>query len=148
MRILPKLSTLFLLIWVQPFAKDIPVSEKSYVEYMKYFGQNTFTFSDISENDTLKLLYGLKESKASGSDKINARLIRDSAEVICSTLTKLFNRSLQTGIFPDDRKNAVVSPIYKNGDKSDCSSYRPISVLSIIAKVFQKLVYNQLNFIY
>ena len=125
-------------------AKDIPESEKSYVEYMKYFGQNTFTFSDISENDTLKLLYGQKESKASGSDKINARLIRDSAEIICSTLTKLFNRSLQTGIFPDDLKNAVVSPIYKNGDKSDCSSYRPISVLSIIAKVFEKLVYNQL----
>ena len=111
---------------------------------MEYFGQNTFTLSDICENDTLKLLYGLKESKASGSDKINARLIKDSGEVICSTLTKLFHRSLQSGIFPDDLKNAIVTPIYKNGDKSDCSSYRPISILSIIVKVFEKLVYNQL----
>ena len=106
---------------------------------MKYFGQHTFTFSDISKNDTLKLLYGLKELKVSGSDKINAELIRHSAEIICSKLTKLFNRSLQTGIFPDDLKNAVVSPIYKNWNKSDCSSNRPISVLSILQKSLKNL---------
>ena len=41
-------------------------------------------------------------------------------------------------------KNATVSPVYKNGDKSDCSNYRPISVLSTIAKILGKVVYNQL----
>ena len=61
MRILRKLSTLFLNVG-PTLAKDIPESEKSYnVEYMKHFGQNTFTFRDLSENDTLKLLCGLKE---------------------------------------------------------------------------------------
>jgi hypothetical protein len=77
-------------------------------------------------------------------DKINAKLVKDAAEVICPTLTKIFNRSLQQGIFPGELKTAFVSPIYKNGDKSDCSNYRPISILSTIAKILEKTVYNQL----
>ena len=123
---------------------DLPESEKSYVDYVQYSANTTFTFNDITENDTLKLLQGLKTSKAAGPDKISARLVKDSAEVICQTLTLIFNRSLQQGIFPEDLKTAFVSPIFKDGDKADCSNYRPISVLSIVAKIFEKIVYNQL----
>ena len=86
----------------------------------------------------------MKESKSTGPDKINARLVKDSAEVICPTFSKIFNSSLQQGIFPEDLKNATISPIYKNGDKSDCSNYRLISVLSNVAKILEKIVYNQL----
>ena len=53
---------------------------------------------------------------------------------------------MRQGIFPEDFKNATVSPIHKNGDKSDCSNYRTISVLSTIAKILEKIVYNQLIF--
>ena len=123
---------------------DLPESEKSYVDYVQYSANTTFTFNDITENDTLKLLHGLKTSKAAGPAKISARLVKDSAEVICQTLTLIFNRSLQQGIFPEDLKTAFVSPIFKDGDKADCSNYRPISVLSIVAKIFEKIVYNQL----
>ena len=82
--------------------------------------------------------------KGGWPDKINAKLVKDSTEVICPTLTKIFNRSLQQRIFPEELKTAFVSPIYKNGDKSDCSNYRPISILSTIAKILEKTVYNQL----
>jgi hypothetical protein len=47
----------------------------------------------------------------------------------------LFNRQNITGIFLEELKTAFVFPIYKNGDKSDCSNYRPISILSTIAKI-------------
>ena len=116
----------------------------SLCDYLQYSTQNSFTFDEVSENDTLKLLCSLKESKSTGPDKINARLVKDSAEVICPTLTKIFNSSLQQGIFPEDLKNATISPIYKNGDKSDGSNYRHISVLSNVAKILEKMVYNQL----
>ena len=111
---------------------------------MQYSTQIAFTFDKVIENDTLKLLCSLKESKSTGPDKINARLVKDSAEVICATLIKIFNSSLQQVIFPEDLKNATISPVYKNGDKSDCSNYRPISVLSNVAKILEKIVYNQL----
>ena len=125
-------------------SKELPESQSNYADYLLYSTQNSFTFDEVSENDTLKLLCSLKESKSTGPDKINVRLVKDSAEVICRTLTKIFNSSLQQGIFPEDLKNATISPIYENGDKSDCSNYRPISVLSNVAKILEKIVYNQL----
>ena len=124
-------------------SKELPESQNNYADYLQYSTQIAFTFDEVSENDTLKLLCSLKESKSTGPDKINARLVKDS-EVICPTLTKIFNSSLQQGIFPEDLKNATISPIYKNGDKSDYGNYRPISVLSNVAKILKKIVYNQL----
>ena len=120
-------------------SKKLPESQNDYADYLQYYTHNAFTFDEVSENDTLKLLCNLKESKSTGPHKINARLVKDSAEVICPTLTKLFNRSLRHVIFPEDLKNATVSPIYKNGDKSDCSNYRPISFLSPSAKILEKI---------
>ncbi len=60
-------------------------------------------------------------------------------------MTYIFNCSLLSGIFPDDWKLARVSPIYKSGDKQECGNYRPISVLSVVAKIFEQLVCGQLN---
>jgi hypothetical protein len=60
-------------------------------------------------------------------------------------LGRIFNLSLQTGIYPDDWILAKVSPIFKDGVKTECGNYRPISVISIIAKLFEKLECNQLK---
>ena len=50
-----------------------------------------------------------------------------------------------TGIFPDDQKIAIISPIHKSGCKTKCNNYRPISVLSAVTKLFEKLLSNQLS---
>ena len=52
--------------------------------------------------------------------------------------------SLNTGIFPDDWKIARVTPIYKSDNKTDCGNYRPISIISNVAQVFEKVIYSQL----
>jgi hypothetical protein len=57
----------------------------------------------------------------------------------------MYNCSLLSGIFPDDWKLAKISPIYKSGNKQECGNYRPISVLSVVAKIFEKLVCGKLN---
>ena len=57
---------------------------------------------------------------------------------------KVPNVSINNGIFPNKLKVARVSPIYKEGDKKERGNYRPISVLSNVAKLFEKLVYIQL----
>ena len=63
-------------------------------------------------------------------------------------LCDLFNKSLKSGIFPDDWKCARVIPLFKQGDASDLNNYRPISVISVVAKVFERIVYDQLyNFL-
>jgi hypothetical protein len=50
-----------------------------------------------------------------------------------------------TGVFPDNFKVAIISPIFKSESKLECNNYRPISVLSVVAKVFEKLISNQLS---
>jgi hypothetical protein len=52
--------------------------------------------------------------------------------VITSSLPQIFNQSLLTGVFPDDFKVAIISPIFKSESKLECNNYRPISVLSVL----------------
>lgn len=52
---------------------------------------------------------------------------------------------LTTGIFPDDWKLAKVMPVFKQGDRSDMNNYRSISVISAIAEVFERIIFNQLS---
>ena len=68
--------------------------------------------------------------------------------MISVSLCDLFNKSLLSGIFPDDWKCARVTPLFKQGEASDLNNYRPISVISVLAKVFERIVYDQLyNFL-
>ena len=87
----------------------------------------------------------IKTNKSPGIDCISAKLLKDAGDTISESLANIFNLSLQSGIFPDDWKLARITPIYKDGSKTECGNYRPISVISIVAKVFEKLVCNQLR---
>ena len=71
------------------------------------------------------------------------KLVRLAAPFITKSLTAIFNKSISTGIFICDWKIARVTPIYKEGVKSNMNNYRPISVISIIAKAMEKLVHSQ-----
>ena len=67
----------------------------------------------MSEVDVFQLLITLKISKACGHDKIPPKLLQDSAVVIAPILTHIFNQSINTGIFPNGLKTAIISPLYK-----------------------------------
>ena len=56
----------------------------------------------------------------------------------------LFNRSLEEGVFPDLMKLAKIIPLHKGGEKNECDNYRPTSLLPVISKVLEKLVYRKL----
>ena len=62
------------------------------------------------------------------------------SDIICGPLSNIINNSFSSGIFPDFFKLAKVIPIYKKGLKLDCSNYRPISLLSNIGKIFEKVM--------
>ena len=64
---------------------------------------------------------------------------------IAKSLSTIFNKSILSGSFPDDMKIAIVSPIYKSDCKSKPTNYRPVSVLSAVAKIFEKLISHQLS---
>ena len=86
----------------------------------------------------------LKINKSTGLDKIPANVLRLSADIIAPSITYIFNLSLETGIYVDDWKRARVIPIYKSEDRRKCENYRPISILPIVSKVFEREVFRQL----
>ena len=63
---------------------------------------------------------------------------------ISDQLALLFNQSFSSGIFPSILKTSKIIPIYKKGFKLECSNYRPISLLSNIDKILERLTYNRL----
>ena len=126
-------------------SSQISETNVNFEMYMKFSAKEQFNFRDIHIQEVLREISNLNTSKSAGSDNIPAKLIKDAKDVVAPFLTIIFNASLKSGIFPDDFKIARVSPIYKSGNKKERGNYRPISVLSIIAKIFEKLVYSQLN---
>ena len=101
-------------------------------------------FSPILVDSVASTLRILKACKATGLDKIPAKILKLSANIIAPSLTFIFNLSLATGIYIDEWKQARVTPIFKSGDRRQCENYRPISVLPVVSKVFEKEVFRQL----
>ena len=95
---------------------------------------------ELTTDEVLKSLKMLNVNKATGSDGIPARLLRETADNIAPSLTKLFNKSLQYGIIPDELKVANVVPVYKKGRKDYVENYRPISLLPLVSKVRERCV--------
>ena len=109
------------------------------------FTKSKFVFSTITEDDVLKELSFLATDKASGLDDIHPRLLKEGAPFISAPLTHMFNVSLKTGRNPRDWKRSRVTPVFKNGDKTDPNNYRPISIISSVMKVLEKLLDNQVR---
>ena len=108
--------------------------------------KNDFCFKNINASELSDTLAQIKTKKSPGIDGISIKLLKAAGDIILdSLLGSIFNLSLQTGIYPNDWKLAKVSPIFKDGIRTECGNYRQISVISIIAKLFEKLVCNQLK---
>ena len=103
-----------------------------------------FKFHVIDQLQLGKVFGKLKTSKGSGTDGIASCFLKIALPVISESLCEIFNLSIATGCFPDSWKIARVAPIFKSGQPDDRSNYRPISVLPVLARVFEKLIYNQM----
>ena len=105
---------------------------------------NTLHNIIITEEEVRSVLQTLKLGKSSGPDNINNRILKEIAYPISKPLCDLFNYSLSQGIFPDVWKQANVSPLYKKDDPSLVCNYRPISLLSSIGKVMEKIIHKHM----
>ncbi|CAB4010897.1 Hypothetical predicted protein [Paramuricea clavata] len=123
-------------------SNDIPQSNVSYLSDVQNSVNQLTCFREINvEPEILSLLPGLVASKASGIDGISAKILKIAAPaIITPSIVSIFNQSIATGIFPSDWRVARVAPIHKTCAKHDMENYRPISVISIIAKIMEKLI--------
>ena len=95
---------------------------------------NTLDTLKTSVSDVRNCLSKLDPSKAFGPDGVSPRLLKEGAHQLSTSLCKLFNTSLQNGVFPSIWKRANVIPLHKKNDKSCITNYRPVSLLSSVGK--------------
>ena len=92
-----------------------------------------------------EVIMNLDLSKASGPDCIPVVVLKNCEPELSYILAELFNKCLKESCFPDCWKVSSVVPVFKNvGERSTAKNYRPVSLLSVVSKVFKKLVNNRI----
>ena len=112
--------------------------------YKAPYTTSLLSFVDIKELDISNILKSLDANKAHGHDDISVRMLKLSQKSILKPLKLIFENCLRTRLFPDQWKKANVVPIHKKGDKQLIENYRPVSLLPICGKVFERLIFNSL----
>lgn len=117
---------------------------KDLVNLISTSTKGTFTFKEETEETIRALIDRIRTEVATGEDNITARLLKDAKFTIAESITKLVNLSYTKNTFPNSMKKAIITPIHKKNCTEDISNYRPISILSVVSKIFERSATNQL----
>ena len=105
---------------------------------------NHFQFKPISSDLVSKEIHKMNSKKATGFDGISVKMLKLCCPVICESLAFLINESFNTCTFPDTLKIAQVVPVHKKNSTLAKGNYRPVSLLPVVSKVFERAIYSQL----
>ena len=118
--------------------KSIPKTPISPLSFLRNRVLTNFSFQTTNITKVMTTLLLLDDNKSSGPSDIPIKILKIAAPIIIPQLVKIFNLSFKKGVFPDLMKLAKVIPIFKSGSKLLVTNYRPISLLSIFSKIFEK----------
>ena len=110
----------------------------------KKYDFEPFNFQQENKESIEKIIGMIKSNVATGYDNIPSKIVKLTKEILSPYLANLINISYKNGIFPDLLKKAVVTPIFKEDDKNEIKNYRPISILPVVSKIFEKSATTQL----
>ena len=122
----------------------IPNRNMDFAHYLPQPIENSFYLSPVCKQDVLKEIKRLNPRKSAGPDNIGNKILQLCPDIFSQNLTVIFNHYIDKGEYPQALKIAKVIPIYKKGERSITSNYRPISLLSVFDKIFEKLVCHKL----
>lgn len=109
----------------------------------KIINPNSIFLYPTSTTEVSNIIQGLKNRKG-GIDSIHSKVLKSLSPFISPAISYIFNKCISKGIWPKALKKAEIVPVYKSGDKLDVNNYRPISIISNIAKILERIVYNRL----
>ena len=98
----------------------------------------------ITEEQMGKALKKLNHAKSPGPDDLHPKILKELAEELAKPLTILFNKSISESKIPTEWKQAEVRPIFKKGDKACAGNYRPVSLTSVVCKIFEGFIRDEL----
>lgn len=101
---------------------------------------NSFVLLETDPEEVYRILINLKADSAPGWDNISTKFLKFVGMEVVPIIAHLANLCFKTGIFPDPLKIAIITPVHKGGGSDDINNYRPISVLTSISKIIEKLI--------
>ena len=124
--------------------QKMPKPSTKFQDYLKNPNKHTFYLNEVDPGEVFKLLSNLDITKSGDIFAISPKLIKPAAHILCFPISKIINKSFNLGAFPRKLKIGKIIPIHKSESKSDPSNYRPISLLPIISKIFEKVMYSRM----
>ena len=126
------------------FYKESPVICKI-KDHMNSIACPSFSFPSATKAEINDIFKNLDVKKKTGNDTIAAKAVKLSADILDEPFANLINLSIHRNSFPENAKTANVPPTYKKGSRVSKLSYRPISVLNVFSKVFERWVKNKIQ---
>ena len=120
-------------------------SIKKIKESQQTAGNPSFSFKIISEEEVKNAIKDLPINKSTISVDITTKILKQHAQIYSKKLADIFNESVKIGKFSNILKKAEVMPVYKKDDMNHKQNYRQVSTLLNLSKVFEKLIYSQIN---
>jgi len=123
--------------------REIPMSDISPLNYMGDASRSSMFASPVTPLDVRRVIVALP-NKPTSFQNVPIFIYKHLSELLSPVIADLFNMSIRSGIFPQCLKLARVVPVFKGGDSKYVGNYRPISILSTMSKIFEKLMYGKL----
>ena len=142
-KIVEELNNFFSKIGIK-LAQKIDNSENDFREYLGSPQPQSILISKTTVSEVTNIINKLKNSKSPGYDTFNVKFLKLCAPIISPILCNIFNNMVKLGVYPDDLKIAKVVPIFKSGDTNKSTNYRPISILSLINNIFEKILFKSI----
>ena len=124
----------------------IPPSNHHFSSFLKNSNPNSIFLQPVSPEEIVKIIRTFSASKSNGPNSIPVKILKLLCDQISVPISRLINRSFETGTFPSLLKTSKVVPVFKNkGSPLEVSNYRPISLLSNIEKIYEKVMYSRVT---
>jgi len=123
----------------------IPSSVNQFDYYLNSPNIKSMALIPTDEYEIIKIINKLKQTSSSGVDDIPSTVIKCAAKSIAKALALMINNSMNFGIFPSPLKIAKITPIFKSGSSILMTNYRPISILPVLSKIYEKVIATRLN---
>ena len=114
-------------------------------EVCKEKSDSPFLFTGIDKEDILKEIQNLDASKASQDTDVPTKILKLNANTFADFLHAGFNEFGKKSEFPSVLKQANITPVYKKGERESKNNYRPVSILSNISKIFERIMFRKIS---
>ena len=114
------------------------------LNYINYTTEKRLSTVALSVEAIGKIIQNLGSNKAHGHDNISIRMLKICGDSIYEPLEIIFRQALLTAVFSSEWKKGNIVPVHKKSDKQNIKNYRPVSLLPICGKIFERLIFNEI----